>query len=428
MTWWRHAVFPASQLASAGLTLVLWLIIGQLTDTEAKDVAIGSYALGVPASLVVTLGIPFVLPNTFRSAGGDSRHNSGPWSIPLGIALVFSVSIGTAGVFQSALPANTHNEELIAATLAMAGAIAAGIATAQVGRAAGQLNLVIAGQLAVPATAVAWLAAIHTSEDRAQRIRIACALMFSCQAILAFLLRRYLGKCPTDSAGLRRLIMAAALLIPHLLMFGVIIQGARIVAVIGGKPAIVVDTAHTLMLAFSVGLTFLASINSYVAPHLQATPDDAYSTTLNRSLRIYSLAVIGSVIAVWLTLWIFNRASLLTGVTVANYAYIAIALASVGTYYSISAQWVRELKTAPLTIASTVGATTLVAPTIFGAQFSLDGIVANFAAACITLPAVITIISRVSRDHIRIRFSIWIPIALTILWALTAALFSRNYP
>lgn len=426
MTWWRHAVFPASQLASAGLTLVLWLIIGQLTDTEAKDVAIGSYALGVPASLLVTLGIPFVLPNTFRSAGRDSRHNSGPWSIPLRIALAFSVSIGTAGVFQSALPANTHSEELTAATLAMAGATAAGIATAQVGRAAGRLALVIVGQLAVPATAVAWLVAIHTSDDHAQRIRIACVLMFSCQAILAFLLRRYLGKCPTDSAGLRRLIMAAALLIPHLLMFGVIIQGARIIAVIGGKPPIVVDTAHTLMLAFSVGLTFLASINSYVAPHLQATPDDAYPNTLDRSLRIYSFAAIGAVVAVWLTLWIFNRASLLTGVTAANYAYVAIALISVGTYYSISAQWVRRLRTAPLTIASTVGATTLVAPTIFGAQFSLDGIVANFAAACITLPAVITIISRVSRDHIRIRFSIWIPLALTILWALTAALFSRN--
>lgn len=426
MTWWRHAVFPVSQLASAGLTLILWLIIGQLTDTQAKDVAIGSYALGVPASLLVTLGIPFVLPNTFRSTAGDSRHNSGPWSVPLRIALIFSVSIGTAGVFQSALPANSHNKELAAATLAMAGAIAAGIAAAQVGRAAGRLELVIAGQLAVPATAVAWLAAIHASDDRAQRIRIACALMLSCQLALAFLLRRYLGKFPIDSAVLRQLFIAAALLIPHLLMFGVIIQGARIVAVIGGKPPIVVDTAHTLMLAFSVGLTFLASINSYIAPHLQAKPDDAYPLTLLRSLRIYSFAAIGSVVAVWLTLWIFNKASLLTGVTVAIYAYAAIALVSVCTYYSISAQWMRSLRTVPLTIASTLGAITLVAPTVLGAQLSLDRLVANFAAACIVLPVVITIISRLSREQIRIRFSVWVLLALTILWALTAAFFSRN--
>lgn len=417
MAWQRHSAYPLSQVANASLALFLWLIIGTLSKTDAREVAISSYALGVPASLMATLGIAFVLPNTFRATALTERNGPGPWSKPLWIAVAASAIFCAAGTALCIVPGPTH-KLLAGTTMTMAAFIAVGTAVAQVGRTVGQLWLTLAGQLAVPTTAFIWLISIYLFETDTSRIRVAGFLMTGGWALLALTLAPFLGKYHATAAAWQPLIVASATLLPHLLMFGVLLQGVRILAVLAAKPPEFVQTAHVLMLAVSGGLTLLASINSYIAPYLQSASEATYRKKLHASLRIYTSAAIAVVMGVWLAIWAFTKASLLADTSGATYFYVAIALLSVAAYYSMSAQWMRHLNTTPLIVASTCSAATLTIPTLIGAQLSLDGMVCNFAIAALVLSAIMSFIGVLLRDC-EIRFWTWLPVALGIFLVLT---------
>lgn len=415
MALWRHGVYPLSQISNAGLTLVLWLTIGHLADTEAKQVAISSYTFGVPGSLIATLGIAFVLPNTFRSTASDQRTGPGPWSKPLRIALAASSLVCAAGIALCLLPTQTYKVQVTGATMTMAATIAVGIAGAQVGRTANRLWLVLVGQFAVPLTAIIWLVSIWAGGSDETRVRLACFLMALCLGLLVVPLAPYLGGHHTDAETLRPLLVASVVLLPHLLMFGIVVQGVRLLAVVGGKPPEFIQGAHVLMLAVSVGLTLLASINSYVAPNLQSAADENYATRLRGALRIYSAAALGAVLSVWGAIWIFGRISLLTSINLTGYLYVGISLVSVAAYYSVSAQCMRDLNTKPLTVASTSSAIILVLPTLLGAKLTFNGMLSNFAMATLALALIMSLIGALQRDR-NTRFSISIPLLLSALW------------
>jgi hypothetical protein len=415
--WYRHLAFPLTQLANAGIALILWVLVGRLADTQAQRVAISSYAFGTPASLAANLGIAYVLPNAFRSEEAELRNVAGPWSTPLRIALMSSSLVCLAGVFMSLLPGLSYPMQITAATLAMAGMTAAGVTLAQIGRIVGKLGFAIAGQFAVPATAGIWLITIYVSEDETQVVRVFCTLAATLLAIFVYLSRPYLAQYPRDSELLKRLMTASAILMPHLLLFGVVIQGVRISAAVGNGGPGEVQTAHMFMLAVSIGLTLLASINAYVAPNLQAMSESAYTRHLNRALIIFAASGVGSVVGVCLAIWIFGKLSFLPDVDANCYIYAAIALLSIAAYYSISAQSMRHLQTGNLTLSSAGGAIALVAPTILSVDLDFNDMVANFAGSTLVLVWLMTV--RATVGQCEIRCSLAIPSILGLIWIST---------
>lgn len=421
MARWRSAVFPLSQIASAGIALALWLVIGELANSSVRQIAISSYAFGVPGSLVASLGISYVLPNTFRSTAVGQRRGGGPWSKPLRVALGVSALISAGGAILSFVPDASYRVHVVAASLAVAGTIATGVTVAQVGRTTDRLGLAMLGQFMVPAVAAIWLTSYYISDSDVQQIRLSCTLMLGCAALLASLLVPYLRRCERgDDEDLNRLFRAAGILLPHLLLFGILMQGVRIIAVIDGSSSDEVGDAHNLMLAVSVGYTLLASINSYVAPRLQAVREDEYSEELSKALKVYAVAGVAGVICVWTTIGLFSLGSFLSEIDLATYVFVAASLIAIAAYYSMSAQFMRILRTAPLTMASAVGVLTLTIPVAVGAQLTFDRSVSNMAAAALTLLVVMTMFSYFEKNA-NIRRSIWLPAALAAAWGATFA-------
>lgn len=97
--------------------------------------------------------------------------------------------------------------------------------------------------------------------------------------------------------------------------------------------------------------------------------------------------------------------------------YVGIALLSIATYYSMSAQWLRQMQTQPLTIASASGAVALVVPPLLGRQLGFGDLVANFAASTLVLVWVMVAIALVRGSGIR--FSVILPLALVVTWGAT---------
>lgn len=402
----RAIWFPLSQVLSAAAALSGWLALSVTAPSSDQVVPIGSYTFGVPGGLVASLGIAYVVPNYFRDHGAADRRGTGPWSTPARVAVASCLAVDGAGLLALVASEGRTPWLTTAAACAVAALLALGVLLAQIGRASDRIGLTVAGLATSPGVAAIWLGAVVALDGRTAATVAAVLAMVVGSGLVVACLRPYLGRTGGTPGVVGHVLRAALPMVPHLVCFGILVQGVRVVAIFGDDAELTTD-AHQVMLVISVGLTLLASVNSYLGPRLQSAARPDYPRLRAAATRAFVVAGPATGLVVLAGLWGTSVLGLVSldarGVTFVAAAYVAAAFAA---YYSLSAQFVRELMTVPLAAASALALAALLAIAAALPLRDLDQMLGAYAAAVTVLVAVLLALAVATSRRQRDRYAL----------------------
>lgn len=395
----RPAFFPVSQIVSAGTALVAWLIIGAKVDPTDQEIAIASYAIGAPVGLVASLGIAYLLPNLFRGAALGPRGNSGPWSRPTRIAILSCAVCYVAGIVLLSF-SQWRTAAVSGSALVVAAVLGLSVLVAQIGRSVDSLGLTVLGLCGAPTVSLAWLAAL-SFVPQSHAAFVAAALMSAWVLVQLALLVPFVrsaGRGVSESGLLSRSLP----LVPHLLFFGLLMQGVRAVALVDGD-AVTLSDAHNLMLIISIGMTLLASINGYLSPKLQASSEADLAGRLDSSMTVYAVSGIAAAAVTVIAYVSMASAGVIRPAASDTAGMVAYCVIAASAYYSISSQFLRDFSTVPLAISSGAAAGGLLLPGVF-LDIDLDDALVCFSASMTILVGTLMLVgfARGSRRSYRL--------------------------
>ncbi|MBT0993097.1 hypothetical protein KIN34_02160 [Cellulomonas sp. DKR-3] len=373
----------AIQVLGAGAALLGWWALGSTASAAAQAPAVRAYGWSSVLALPLTLGVAYLLPNLARGWAAPLRR--GPWSPYVTLAWGVSgaaVAVGGVLVVAAALGAPTGVAGL---TALAAGAVAAGVMGCQLARLTGRRGLMAGsavGQALLPVTW--WVATVAGMGARSAGL----AVLVVAASGLAALVHRTRGlAAPLRRSDLDvRFLRSAAVLVPHLLVFAVLMQGLRLVAT--GSPADLL-AAHLVMLVVTVGATLGGSLHAILAARVQSAPDDELAARAAANARAYALvgAALGLAVAVGA-----HVAPAFVGafprVGVAGLVALATVLPSVMTYYATSGLALRSGRSGVVAASSAAAVAVLLAaqPLVAGGTTSEQAVA--YAVAVAVLPVV----------------------------------------
>ncbi len=280
-----RVAFPLVQLAAAAVALGAWVVLARTQPESYQALPVQAFTVGVPVSLVLTAGIPYLLPNHFRGPVTSGRQ--GPWAVPVTLAVGAVAAAAASGVLLGLLGAPAAG-----AVLATAALLSAGVLVAQLARVRLALPLMLFGGLAAPLVPLVWLVVALLPGPSARAV-VGVVLLGAAAALLGLLCVPW-AAAPGDvtRAGAALAVRASAPLVLHLVAFGALLQGPRLAATLtGAGPGDVVD-AHLLMLLLGAGATGVASVHAVLSVGLQTAADDGFERRRGRTARAY--AVLGA--------------------------------------------------------------------------------------------------------------------------------------
>lgn len=396
----RRLAFPAAQLASAGLAFIAWFYLSFRANSEFQELPITALTYGTPLSLVTTAGLAYTFPNLYRGIPEKARRESGAWSASLAICLTTTSTCVIIGVVLSALDSQLLN--ILGAVFSMTGILGIGIVVAQVGRATSRLFPVFLGALAAPLVPMAWVVGNEFGAPaRHVNFLASIAAVFLCLLICLTLNRQAVPSQRSDFASVRPQLCRALPLVPHLVLFGLLIQGVRLTGTWSGDDEILL-LSHQVALCASIGYTLLASFNSILTVSLQTESDTGYGVALSRTLNHFvvvgtSAAMLSASAVLFLCLGgTLGTKSLIIA------PLIALSVCNVAFYYSLSCQLMRDGRTSALPVSSGAAVVALIGS---GAILNGSLIALSFGYAISTslLPAVLLVAS--SRGPSRLTLS-----------------------
>lgn len=386
----KNYQFAVVQLASAFAAFGAWAVLSLTAPSEVQVVPVRALTVAAPLSLCLFLGTTYLLPNMWR--GSTGHRGVGPWSPVVALSLV----VASASLAVSATA--PLRSLLVATTGAMATTFALGILLSQVGRIQQSLSIALVGAAAPSIPPALWAASalLGGDSDGATWALIACACVYLATA--GAVLRRPTGWTTTRSLrGTGGTIGSALSLLPHLLFFGALVQGARLLASFSGAAPDVLLTSHYLMLCTSIGLTFLASMNGVLTVTIQ-TADSLSDALLRRVTTSYAVTLTAAAL---LTLTSTSALLAIDGtftlVDAATSALLACATALVGFFYSLSSQLMRDRHTVTLSFSSGAAAGLLFACSFIPTATADLTLYVSFAASTALLPAVALALSVLNR-------------------------------
>ena len=391
----RRILFPATQLISAGLAFVAWAYLSYAAAAPYQDIPIHALAYAAPLSLTLTLGLTYLFPNKYRGIDLSRRSQRGPWSNELTACAFTSIAAILVGGFLSALTSDP-TWLTVATVLALSGLFSIGIVCAQVGRATTRLRLALFGATAAPVPPIAWAVLNDLGVLAKPSARMVCALCAIVGLAIAFNLRQALLPPALLNWSLLRSDLAQSLpLVPHLLSFGVLVQGIRLTAS-WSESADLLLIAHKYMLGASIGLTSLASFNSFFTVVMQSQGDGSFRSSLRTALRRYvQVGFVSCALVLIATLIVQMQVETATDQSAAIPLLLTAAVLNVAFYYSLSAQLIRLASTTSIAVASSL------AVVVFFLAFFLavpaDSIVGQsfgYAAATSLLPLTLLLFDR----------------------------------
>lgn len=358
----RRQLFPLAQIGAAGLAFLLWGLMSVRLSAGSQLIPVRSFTAAVPLSLTLSLGVSYLLPNLYRGTDPSLRRVRGPWSGALSISMVLPAALAMGGLGAALIPSTSPRLDLIVAVISSSASLAFGVLTAQIGRIVERLRLVLLGVSAPVILPALWLAVRELDLGTGATVVFASAQALYCLACFCVL---------RSGAEFRRLpwkqlrTLGSVSLVPHLVLFGVIIQGMRVPASFGGAGQLVV--AHQLMLCASVGYTLLASGNAQLSVALQVADPSDLDRVLRTSARRYSVLSVTSAIAALIavlaaqTYASTSHSSLVGALAV---TMIPLCVLNVGFYYSLSTQFMRASKTSPVLLSSSSSVAILAASSL----------------------------------------------------------------
>jgi hypothetical protein len=408
----RTLLFPASQLISAGCALLIWLVIAIAIPADVQETAIGSFTFGVPTSLVVTLGLSYVVPNFFRGSPPPARRGSGEWSGVVRLAMGLCIATQTSGLALVALADQSDVGLILGASLNVAALIALGVLLAQVARSGDRLGFTMLGLAATPLVGAIWLVSLWSSGGGQKTTVWACCLMAGASIVLCVPLAPYARLSAQSRGGIRPALIGALPLIPHLAAFGLLVQGLRVVAILQNADPQELLAAHSIMLTISIGLTIIASVSSYLGPRLQASDEARYADELARSIKLFVGAGIVASAAALGALALAELSGAASGVDAQTYLCSAVVVLAISGYYSLSIQFMRNLSTLPLAASSALAVVLLMSPTLVGQSGSSIPPILNYTGAVLALVTSVALYALLGLYRGRsFRFGALVPVA-----------------
>lgn len=369
------------QVLGAGAALLGWWALGATASATQQAPAVRAYGWSSVLALPLTLGVAYLLPNLAR--GARAPLGRGPWSPYVRLAWWVSGAAVAAGgvlVVAAALGAPTAVAGL---TAVAAGCVSAGVLGCQLARLTGRPGLMAAsaaGQALLPVT---WcLATLAGLDARAAGLVV---LAVAVPAVAALVHRTRALAAPLRRDGLDpRFLRSALVLVPHLLVFAVLMQGLRLVAT--GRPADLL-AAHLVMLVVTVGATLGGSLHAILTVRVQAAPDADLAARAAANARAY--AVVGAVLGVAVAVGVHVAPALVDGFPrtgPAGLVALATVLPSVMTYYATSGLALRTGRAWVVAASSATAVVVLLAaqPLVAGATTGEQAVA--YAVAVAVLP------------------------------------------
>lgn len=340
---------PGVQLAAAALAFVLWFRFGAVAPLDLQVTPARSFGFGSVLGLVIPLGLPYLVPNLYRGTTIEQRRGHGEWSD----AISFTVAALVTSALLGATWTVVAPESTLGPSVGVGAMIGMGITIAQVARARSAVPLMAVGaslQVLVPT----WWLVAGALRPAFPHASVTFGLLASASvALSACSIRSQLRR--GRRGGLRGQLRLALPVVPHLLAFGVLVQGLRLASAASGQPGLALE-GHYLMLALSAGLALLMSGHAMVAVEAQAMTDEDLASGTPRYVRDYLLLSTGSGLGTVIALWAVVE--YLAPVHMAYPTWVWILLCSVvpvlGIYFSFSTMLLRGNRTRALATSSLV--------------------------------------------------------------------------
>lgn len=381
----RYVGFPVIQLSVAAFGLAGWFLVGRVGKADEQSVAVAAYSNGSVLGLVLTLGLPFVLPNYFRGAKLEGHRRSGPWSPVVAVSVAVPLAVLVGGLI-------SWSVGLIASTVALTGAYAASLSlsmtAAQLARVRGSLTslaLSLTPQVLLP---FLWLAGVLLLLSANANVVQTVVALSGVSVLLAIGQLAWIGAPARAWLPALRVVSRHALpLLPHMLAFAFLLQAPRIlVGVLGSRSEL--HEMHLLLLVVNAAATLIASFNSILVVHIQTVSDDDFENQWKRFAWRYA--------GIGLFTSLFSMAAILGGARLGLFGNIrvdysrGVLLASVPAtlccYYAVSSLIVRDAKTWILPCASGFSASLFVGVCLVHHEAATSA--GLFALSALCLPSV----------------------------------------
>ncbi|MGB3764480.1 MAG: hypothetical protein WA966_14795 [Ornithinimicrobium sp.] len=257
------------QLGSAGAALIAWLALSVLVPAEPQQEAVAALSIGTVVGLVLSLGVPVILPNLLRGVDLSLGIRGTAGAVPLIIVGLLSAVACVLG--SAAFIAGLGGPAPLAA--GYGGALASGQAAAQLARVRYDLLTMAVSVLPVVMFPVSWLAVLSADlAPLSSRVVVGVCLV----ACLASSQWRVLRSRGTAGARVGRSQWAwlgqAIPLVPHMIFFSALLQGPRLVASFSADAELLI-AVHIPMLVLNGCFTALAAFNAVWTVTVQMSDD-----------------------------------------------------------------------------------------------------------------------------------------------------------
>lgn len=396
---WHRLRFAAIQLASAGAGMVAWMVLPRIASGMEQGPAIVAFALGPILALPLTIGIPVTLPNAFRRGADGSHLRPGAWAVPLRIVCgILAVALGVGIVLSivgiAGLPVETG-----ALTASYAAGMGTWLIAAQVARIRESTLLMAAGGLLNPILPLAWMlfAGLGLPLDLAATATV--AVMTVLCAGIWFGMRGLLSAHPSAPGGeAGRTLAMATVLVPHLALFAVLMQGIRLSAIVAGAPALL-EQAHLAALGVTMVSVLINSVHALLSVRMQMADDPALTAAVRASSVGYGALALTSTV---ITLIFYLVLPMVSGVAVplAVAAPLGLTVPALAVYYSSSAIQLRTGSAIRLLTASGGAVVLWALATVVMRPDTLQGLSWVYAIAPVTLAAVAAVLGSFNPDPV----------------------------
>lgn len=268
------ALFPLLQIATGGVSFLAWAWLSHqvpLNQYSAMQIAV---AWGSALFLPLSLGLPFVLANFSRTQGDIGRF-----------AIALRLVVGTAGVAAIVggllvlLPSD-GSQLTVGLTVIIASLISLSTLLQQIGRLRWSLPWMLSGvvgSLALPFAAAVWVGGGGARNQTlvATAAMLALVAACTCGAVIVALRETFATKAKRTDIG--SALHLSLPLIPHLLAFGLLMQGPRLaVSLVPNTEEEVLNAAY-LMQFMGIGFAVVASLHGLASTSIQRSSDAEYA-------------------------------------------------------------------------------------------------------------------------------------------------------
>ncbi|WP_223586969.1 hypothetical protein [Microbacterium sp. OVT16B] len=309
-------------------------------------------------------------------------------AVALGVGIVLSI-VGIAG-----LPVETG-----ALTASYAAGMGTWLIAAQVARIRESTLLMASGGLLNPILPLAWMlfAGLGLPLDLAATATV--AVMTVLCAGIWFGMRGLLSAHPSAPGGeAGRTLAMATVLVPHLALFAVLMQGIRLSAIVAGAPALL-EQAHLAALGVTMVSVLINSVHALLSVRMQMADDPALTAAVRASSVGYGALALTSTV---ITLIFYLVLPMVSGVAVplAVAAPLGLTVPALAVYYSSSAIQLRTGSAIRLLTASGGAVVLWALATVVMRPDTLQGLSWVYAIAPVTLAAVAAVLGSFNPDPV----------------------------